>query len=67
MRRSTTGVYLDDGLHMRPRVSHRSPRQRHFIVRWDEARRRFICDCGHPSETATDHEWHALDVQRGAV
>lgn len=32
----------------------------HFIVKWDAAKCRFVCDCGEPFETATDFEWHKL-------
>jgi len=40
---------------------------RHFIVRWDEAGRRYVCDCGHRAGTATDHELHAKADQREAA
>jgi len=40
---------------------------RHFIVRWDAGARRYVCDCGHLAETATDHEAHAKADQREAA
>lgn len=35
----------------------------HIIREWDAELERYICDCGHASTTATDHERHALEAK----
>lgn len=40
--------------------------RRHLIVKWDQTVKRYICDCGERSKTATDHEVHA-SIQQKAV
>jgi len=61
--------YGDYGV-MHARNGHRREQPKavwHFIRRWDEATRRYVCDCGHRAETATDHELHAKADQREAA